>query len=113
MAEHRRCRAIRPEPVPWNRSELARFRGQGGPWRWDCGRRGQPGLPGADVRAGSEPPLLQCRPYRPARKLEEALLEISSKKGILYDPEAADACRRMLVEKGFTFRFAADDGEPN
>ncbi len=49
--------------------------------------------------------MITHRPYRPARKLEEALFEISSQRGILYDPAAADACRRMLVEKGFTFRL--------
>jgi PAS domain S-box-containing protein/putative nucleotidyltransferase with HDIG domain len=48
--------------------------------------------------------MITHRPYREARKLEDALREISTNRGILYDPEAADACLRALLEKGFSFR---------
>jgi len=41
------------------------------------------------------------RPYRPARKIEEALEEISKNRGILYDPQVVDACLRLFTEKGF------------
>lgn len=41
------------------------------------------------------------RPYRPALGIEEALKEIESKKGKLYDPEVVDACLRLFKEKGF------------
>jgi PAS domain S-box-containing protein len=43
------------------------------------------------------------RPYRPARGIKEALEEISQNKGILYDPEVADACLKLFAEKGFEF----------
>ena len=43
------------------------------------------------------------RPYRAALGVKRALNEISKKKGILYDPEAADACLRLFNEKGFKF----------
>jgi putative nucleotidyltransferase with HDIG domain len=36
------------------------------------------------------------RPYRPARGLEAALGEISENQGRLYDPEAADACLKIM-----------------
>jgi putative nucleotidyltransferase with HDIG domain len=43
------------------------------------------------------------RPYRPALGLEKALEEISQNRGVLYDPEVADACLKLLAEKGFEF----------
>jgi PAS domain S-box-containing protein len=45
------------------------------------------------------------RPYRPALGIDVALDEISSKKGILYDPEAAEACIKLFEED--TFRFTS------
>jgi len=44
------------------------------------------------------------RPYRPAMGLDEALEEITINKGLLYDPEAVDACLRLFREKGFTIK---------
>ena len=41
------------------------------------------------------------RPYRPALSIEEALEEISHKKGMLYDAIVVDACLRLFKEKGF------------
>jgi len=41
------------------------------------------------------------RPYRPAIGLEKALEEISVNRGVLYDPEVADACLKLFREKGF------------
>ncbi len=41
------------------------------------------------------------RAYRSAHSIEEALEEISQKKGILYDPEVVDACIGLFKEKGF------------
>jgi HD-GYP domain-containing protein (c-di-GMP phosphodiesterase class II) len=41
------------------------------------------------------------RPYRPAFPIEEVLGEISRQRGMLYDPEAVDACLRLFREKGF------------
>jgi putative nucleotidyltransferase with HDIG domain len=43
------------------------------------------------------------RPYRPAHALEGALEEISSKKGVLYDPVVVDACLRVFREREFVF----------
>jgi putative two-component system response regulator len=42
------------------------------------------------------------RPYRPAIGLDKALEEISINRGILYDPDAVDACLRLFREKGFS-----------
>jgi PAS domain S-box-containing protein len=41
------------------------------------------------------------RPYRPAFRVEEVLAEISRERGTLYEPEAVDACLRLIGEKGF------------
>jgi len=43
------------------------------------------------------------RPYRPSMGLDKALEEISAKKGILYDPEAVDACLALIEGKHFEF----------
>ncbi len=43
------------------------------------------------------------RPYRPALSIEQALLEISQQKGILYSTEVVDACLNVFTKKGFTF----------
>ena len=43
------------------------------------------------------------RPYRPALGIDAALEEISTNKGILYDPEVVDICIRLVREKGFKF----------
>jgi PAS domain S-box-containing protein len=41
------------------------------------------------------------RPYRPGLGIEKALDEITKNRGILYDPEAVDACLRLFNEKGY------------
>jgi HD-GYP domain-containing protein (c-di-GMP phosphodiesterase class II) len=43
------------------------------------------------------------RPYRPALRVDAALEEISKNRGILYDPEAVDACLRLFTDKGYKF----------
>jgi len=43
------------------------------------------------------------RPYRAALGMEKALEEISKGKDILYDPVVADACLKLIKEKGFKF----------
>ena len=45
--------------------------------------------------------MMTHRPYRPARGIDAALDEITSRKGICYDPAAVDACTRLFREKGF------------
>ncbi|MCJ7546002.1 MAG: PAS domain-containing protein [Deltaproteobacteria bacterium] len=41
------------------------------------------------------------RPYRPALGIEAALEEITKNRGVLYDPEVADICARLFIDKGF------------
>jgi HD-GYP domain-containing protein (c-di-GMP phosphodiesterase class II) len=41
------------------------------------------------------------RPYRPAFPVNEVLEEICRERGILYEPEAVDACARLFRDKGF------------
>ena len=43
------------------------------------------------------------RPYRPALGIDKALEEITQNRGKLYDPDAVDACVRLLTEKDFQF----------
>jgi putative nucleotidyltransferase with HDIG domain len=44
------------------------------------------------------------RPYRPALGIKEALKEIEKNKGILYDPQAVNACLRLFSKKKFSFK---------
>ena len=44
------------------------------------------------------------RPYRPARGVEAALAEIEKNKGRLYDPDVADACLRIFMERGYELK---------
>ncbi len=53
--------------------------------------------------------MITHRPYRPARKLEDALRELTDNRGKLYDPEVVDACLRLLTEKRFSFQEEQDD----
>ena len=41
------------------------------------------------------------RPYRPSLGIEPALEEIEKNRGILYDPDAVDACLRLFRQKGY------------
>jgi putative nucleotidyltransferase with HDIG domain len=43
------------------------------------------------------------RPYREAHGIEIALEEITKNRGVLYDPEAVDACLKVFKKQGFTF----------
>lgn len=43
------------------------------------------------------------RPYRPSLGIEKALQEISKNRGILYDPQAVDACMELFLRKGYKF----------
>lgn len=43
------------------------------------------------------------RPYRPAHAVEEALGEIRENRGILYDPQAVDACLEVIGKKILEF----------
>ncbi|OGT00005.1 MAG: hypothetical protein A3F73_13110 [Gallionellales bacterium RIFCSPLOWO2_12_FULL_59_22] len=45
------------------------------------------------------------RPYRPGRGMNAALAEIAAASGTLYDKHAVDACLRLILKKGFTFKL--------
>lgn len=45
------------------------------------------------------------RPYRPALGIDEALAEISAKRGIWFDTGAVDACLRLFREKRFELKW--------
>ena len=47
--------------------------------------------------------MVSHRPYRPAKSIEEALLEITQNRDILYDPKVVDACVIVFREKHFAF----------
>ncbi|MBS3819557.1 GAF domain-containing protein [bacterium] len=44
------------------------------------------------------------RPYRPARGKKKALEEIKKNKGTLFEPQAVDACVKLIAEKGYKFK---------
>lgn len=43
------------------------------------------------------------RPYRPSLGIKKALDEISSNRGVIYDPQVVDACLSVFEEDGFKF----------
>jgi len=43
------------------------------------------------------------RPYRPALGIDHALAELISKRGVLFDPHAVDACVALFKEENFQF----------
>ena len=43
------------------------------------------------------------RPYRPARRVESALVEIKTGKGTLFDSDVVDACIKLFQDNKFTF----------
>jgi len=45
--------------------------------------------------------MLSHRPYRAAWKIEDALHEISSRRGTHFDPQAVDACLQLFHDKGY------------
>jgi putative nucleotidyltransferase with HDIG domain len=47
------------------------------------------------------------RPYRPARGVDEALVELARGEGTLYDPEVVRACKKVLNERGFKVEFTS------
>jgi putative two-component system response regulator len=44
------------------------------------------------------------RPYRRAHSINATLREISTNKGVLYEPYVADTCQRLFEKQGFKFR---------
>lgn len=76
-----------------------RFNGSGYP----RGLAGQDILPEARILAVADvvEAMASHRPYRPAHGIETALNEIVNGRGVLYDPEVADACLRLFRERGY------------
>jgi len=51
------------------------------------------------------------RPYRPAQGIEAALAELREHRGILYDPDAVDACLALFA--GGEFQFESQQPHPS
>jgi PAS domain S-box-containing protein/putative nucleotidyltransferase with HDIG domain len=51
--------------------------------------------------------MVSHRPHRAAMGIDEALEEISKNKGISYDREVVEACRKLFIEQGFRFEAVA------
>jgi PAS domain S-box-containing protein/putative nucleotidyltransferase with HDIG domain len=70
------------------------------------GLRGEQVLPEARILAVADviEAMAFHRPYRPALGIENALRELESGRGTLFDPEATDACVRLFRERRFAFR---------
>ena len=70
------------------------------------GIRGEEIIPEARILAVADVVEAICthRPYRPALGIDKALKEVSQHRGVLYDPEAADACIILFREKGYNFK---------
>jgi HD-GYP domain-containing protein (c-di-GMP phosphodiesterase class II) len=47
--------------------------------------------------------MASYRPYRPSLGIDAALEESEKNKGTLYDNAVADACLRLIREKGYQF----------
>lgn len=68
------------------------------------GLRGGEMLPEARVLAVADvfESMASHRPYRPSLGTAAALAELEEGRGRLYDPDAVDALRRLIDEKGYT-----------
>jgi putative nucleotidyltransferase with HDIG domain len=92
---------LRQVEFPWPLADIVlqhheRMDGSGYPQ----GLSGEEILPEARIIAAADvvEAMSSHRPYRPALAVDEALAEISQKRGILYDPEVADACLHYFRE---------------
>jgi HD-GYP domain-containing protein (c-di-GMP phosphodiesterase class II) len=67
------------------------------------GLEGEEIVPGAKILAVADvvEAMASHRPYRPNLGLHAALEEITSGRGVLYDPEVVDACLRLFNEKQY------------
>jgi len=52
------------------------------------------------------------RPYRPARGIEAALKQITTKKGKQYDADVVSACLELFASKAFKFDFSNTNTAP-
>ncbi len=70
------------------------------------GLKGEEILPEARIMAVADvvEAMASHRPYRPALGIDKAIEEVSRNKGVLYEPEVADACLRVFREGRFGFQ---------
>jgi PAS domain S-box-containing protein/putative nucleotidyltransferase with HDIG domain len=97
---------LRTVEFPWPVAEMVlqhheKMNGTGYP----AGLKGDEILPGARILAVADvvEAMLSHRPYRSALDMSDALEEITSNRGVLYDEKVVDACMRVF-EKGFEFK---------
>jgi PAS domain S-box-containing protein len=95
---------LRGVEFPWPIADMVlqhheRMNGSGYP----SGLTGDEIIQGARILAVADvvETMASHRPYRPALGIDTALAHVASEKGILYDPEAVDACLRLFGEKGY------------
>lgn len=89
-----------PYPIAqWIWQHHERLDGSGYP----LGLKGDEILPEARILAVADTveAIYSNRPYRPGRGIEMALEEIAHRRGVLYDAAAADACIKLLRERGY------------
>jgi PAS domain S-box-containing protein/putative nucleotidyltransferase with HDIG domain len=98
---------LRTIEFPWPIAEIVlehheRINGSGYP----AGLKGEGIHPIARILAVADvvEAMVSHRPYRSALTLGEAIHEITRNRGILYDPDAVDACRKIFVEGRFAFK---------
>lgn len=90
---------------PWPLADIVRqhherLDGSGYP----SGMKDEEILPAAKILAVADvvEAMASHRPYRPALSIGEALAEIEKNRGVLYEPEAVDACLRLFAS-GYRF----------
>jgi putative two-component system response regulator len=98
------CDLLKDIDFPWPIARMImehheRINGSGYPG----GRRGEDLLQESKILAVADvvEAMSTHRPYRPAHGVQAALEEIIEKRGVLYDPEAVDACVRLFREKKY------------
>jgi len=98
---------LRTIEFPWPIAEIVlehheRINGSGYP----AGLKGEAIHPIARILAVADvvEAMVSHRPYRSALTLGEAIHEITKNRGVLYDSDAVDACRRLFVEGRFVFK---------
>lgn len=96
-------------PFPWPVAQFVlqhheKLDGSGYPQ----GLRGDEILPEARILAVADVAEAKSsyRPYRPALGVAKAMDDILRSRGIRYDADVVDICRRLFLEEGFAFELA-------
>lgn len=97
---------LKPIPFPWPIAEVVyqhheKLDGSGYPRRLTS----QDILPESKIVTVADvtEAEMSYRPYRPALGLDVALKDISTNRGIHYDPDAVDACLELFEKDSFSF----------